>query len=149
MLDSRRQDFDPYAVDDDERKDPDHHGDSGDKVLEEMSKAELDTKLANTKAVVLALEKEKIDNPIKQAMLKYAEKTPKDMEQAEKAKAALLKVRVEVGLKKMRCARIALACDFLRSMVSARYIEHMSVGSGHTYNDYRSYGAGRVVNFSI
>ena len=37
---------------------------------------------------------------------------------------------------------------FLRSMVSARDIEHMSTGSGHAYNDYRSYGAGPVANLS-
>ena len=34
-------------------------------------------------------------------------------------------------------------------MVSSHYIEHMSVGSGHTYDDYLSYRAGRVANFSI
>ena len=33
-------------------------------------------------------------------------------------------------------------------MVSARDIEHMSTGSGHAYNDYRSYGAGPVANLS-
>jgi hypothetical protein len=33
-------------------------------------------------------------------------------------------------------------------MVSARDIEHMSTGWSHAYDDYRSYGAGPVTNFS-
>ena len=88
--------FDPYAVEDDEQKDPDHPGGSGDKLLEEMSKGELESKLANDKSIVISFEKEKTDNPIKQAMLTYAEKTPKEAEAADKAKAVLLKVREHV-----------------------------------------------------
>ena len=47
----------------------------------------------------------------------------------------------------MRFARIALACGFLCSTESARDMEHMSTGSGHAYNEYRSYGSGLVANF--
>ena len=47
----------------------------------------------------------------------------------------------------MGFARSALVCRFLRSMMSAHDIEHMSDGSAHAHNDYRSYEAGLVTNF--
>ena len=47
----------------------------------------------------------------------------------------------------MRFARIALACGFLCSTEYDRDMEHMSTGSGHAYNEDRSYGSGLVANF--
>ena len=50
---------------------------------------------------------------------------------------------------KMRFARIALAYGFLCSTESARDMEHMSTGSGHAYNEYKSYaGPVRSLTFS-
>jgi len=48
----------------------------------------------------------------------------------------------------MRHPGIASTCGFLCSTVSARDMEHMSTGSGHTHNEYQSYGSGPVANFS-
>ena len=50
---------------------------------------------------------------------------------------------------KVWSARIASTCGFLCSTVSSRDVEHMTTGLAHSYDDYRSYGAGPVANYYI
>ena len=58
-----------------------------------------------------------------------------------------MSIGVRVG--KLRVAKIVLTCEFLSSMVSARDMEHIVTGLGHSYNDYRTYGGRTVTNFYI
>ena len=51
-------------TEDDETKDPDHHGNASDKTLDEMSLKEMEDLLTKKSTELKMMEKEKADNPV-------------------------------------------------------------------------------------
>eukprot|EP00966_Prymnesium_polylepis_P222681 5151391-Prymnesium_polylepis.1 len=91
-LEMSSQDYDPFVTEDDDTKDPDHHGNSNDKNIDEMNLKELEELLTKKTTDLKMMEKEKADNPVVVVMKEFAEHTLPEKE--EEAKQVLVKVRV-------------------------------------------------------